>query len=791
MPVPESVTTRVVKGTFIDATGAPMRGTVSFRLDQPLIATVVSWGVTPTVMIKTLDAGGSFEIELMVSTDIDLFPTGFRYIVQERFQQGYIRTYGIDLPSSEDDLELPIAAQYDPGDNGLAVVHSVNGRTGIVILAATDLGAIPSYQMGAAGGVATLDSGGKVPTSQLPAPTAGVSSVDGRTGVVTLNDLYAGSGHTHVYPVVTVNGETGNVVLTPADIGAIASLDKAQPLGIATLDSAGKLMGAQLPSLAITDVHDVASQSAMLALTAERGDLARRTDLNKTFILTATDPAVLSNWKELLTPADVVSSVNGSTGAVTITAISIGALATSQRGAANGVASLDSSTKVPLAQIPNIPGAQITSGLVNIDRIPTGSSGTTVALGNHTHPYVPTSEKGAASGVATLDGAGKVPLAQIPNLSVVSSVNGQVGLVVLTAADVSAVPLTQKGAVNGVASLDSASLIPVAQIPDLSGAKITSGFIDIARLPTGTASNQVALGNHTHPYIATLDKGVPGGVAGLDSGGKVPIGQLPTGTTFSSVSVGNHNHDDVYASTNDTRLTGAQQRSILTTKGDLYAATGDSTVVRVGVGTNGQVLVVDPTQSTGIKWADPAVGGLATGTDQPGSIGEFNQVGDSLLAARADHSHSGAPRPRVVAARIISGDIDPFPDTGDEWEVLSGFQLSIAAAEGDYVEIASDHLKLAVFGNFLDFGVIVGTTVVRYGSSGVATPALEGNPGWYPSTGFAPSQGPFGFTVTAGDLDSDNVRFVLVCKGIGTGKLYASPAYPFRWRAINFGPPAA
>ena len=44
-----------------------------------------------------------------------------------------------------------------------------------------------------------------------------------------------------------------------------------------------------------------------------------------------------------------------------------GAEQTSNKGAANGYASLDSSTKVPIAQVP------------------TGTTGTTVALGNHTH----------------------------------------------------------------------------------------------------------------------------------------------------------------------------------------------------------------------------------------------------------------------------------------------------------------------------------------------------------------------------------------------------------------------
>jgi hypothetical protein len=55
----------------------------------------------------------------------------------------------------------------------------------------------------------------------------------------------------------------------------------------------------------------------MLALTAEVGDLAVRTDLNKTFILRVSPASTLGNWQELLAPTDSVTSVYGRTGVVT------------------------------------------------------------------------------------------------------------------------------------------------------------------------------------------------------------------------------------------------------------------------------------------------------------------------------------------------------------------------------------------------------------------------------------------------------------------------------------------
>lgn len=45
--------------------------------------------------------------------------------------------------------------------------------------------------------------------------------------------------------------------------------------------------------------------------------------------------------------------------------------------------------------------------------------------------------------------------------------------------------------------------------------------------------------------------------------------------------------------------------STATTKGDLLAATGSSTVVRLGVGTNNHALVADSATATGLKWAVP------------------------------------------------------------------------------------------------------------------------------------------------------------------------------------------
>lgn len=88
--------------------------------------------------------------------------------------------------------------------------------------------------------------------------------------------------------------------------------------GVASLDGTGKIPTAQLPAIAVNDSFAAASQTAMLALDAQPGDVAMRTDLSKRFLLLAAPASTLSNWHQLREVTDGVSSVDGRSGNVTL-----------------------------------------------------------------------------------------------------------------------------------------------------------------------------------------------------------------------------------------------------------------------------------------------------------------------------------------------------------------------------------------------------------------------------------------------------------------------------------------
>lgn len=97
------------------------------------------------------------------------------------------------------------------------------------------------------------------------------------------------------YPTVDAVNTGLSTKLNTSEKGAIN--------GVATLNAQGKIPNSQIPAIALTETFVVNSQAEMLALSAERGDVAVRNDLSKSFILQSEPATSLSNWIELQSPS--------------------------------------------------------------------------------------------------------------------------------------------------------------------------------------------------------------------------------------------------------------------------------------------------------------------------------------------------------------------------------------------------------------------------------------------------------------------------------------------------------
>ncbi|HEV2330565.1 MAG TPA: hypothetical protein VGY56_17430 [Verrucomicrobiae bacterium] len=205
---------------------------------------------------------------------------------------------------------------------------------------------------GAANGIAPLDSNSKVPLANLYAYGATPYGAASQTAMLSLsaakqgdfclrsdqNIVYVLQNNTPsvqanwiawLYPVASVNGATGTVVLNTDSVGegaanlyftnarataCITSMLGAAN-GICPLNANSLIPSNYLPPVG-NSVWIVNSQAAQTNLSsALKGDLALRTDESLTYILSNNTPSSFSSWTPLLYP---VACVNGLTGAVVL-----------------------------------------------------------------------------------------------------------------------------------------------------------------------------------------------------------------------------------------------------------------------------------------------------------------------------------------------------------------------------------------------------------------------------------------------------------------------------------------
>jgi hypothetical protein len=134
-----------------------------------------------------------------------------------------------------------------------------------------------------------------------------LTKTDVGLSAVPNTDATARANHTGTQAATTITG-----------LAAVATSGSASDITTGTLPSS------VIPTLAINETFTAATQAAMLALTAQRGDMAIRTDLGGKFYILITDsPTTLADWKPLVSSSDV-TSVAGRTGVVVLTSTDVG-----------------------------------------------------------------------------------------------------------------------------------------------------------------------------------------------------------------------------------------------------------------------------------------------------------------------------------------------------------------------------------------------------------------------------------------------------------------------------------
>lgn len=446
------------------------------NLSRPTWKLAIAFGDLCTMVAD----GSIIELYLQVTAD-QSFGAGYRV-----FRNG---TLTVDASLHADPYSVWAAVRLPASGGGSGGVASVNNQlpdgSGNVSLASTNLtdtaSLLRATSLGAASGIATLDGSGKLTIAQLPTIAFPVSSVNGKTGVVSLAS--------------TDLTDTAGLVRT-ALVGAAN--------GLATLDSGGKVPTSQLPAAVLGAMNYQSTWNANTnnpTLTSGTGTkgfyytvaVAGSTNLDGITQWNVGDHAVYNGaaWEKIDGIASEVISVAGRTGVITLSSADITDFAsavttplslkvnTNIVGQANGIATLGSDGKLTAAQVPassnlvtSVAGRTGAISLTSSDLTDFGSAVTT-PLGQK----VNTSAVGAASGVASLDSGGHLPTAQLPTTGIVTSVASRSGAVTLTTADLTdfasavSTPLAARvltssvGAANGVAGLDSGGKVPTSQLP--------------------------------------------------------------------------------------------------------------------------------------------------------------------------------------------------------------------------------------------------------------------------------------------------------------------------------------
>lgn len=222
--------------------------------------------------------------------------------------------------------------------------------------------------------------------------------------------------------------------------------DKHAEIGVHLCELVGGFVPvARIPAIAISTVTTVADETAMLALTAQTGDVAMRIDINKAYINNGGTSGTVADWtlwlQSLPTKADIGLGNVDNTSDLDKPVSTAQGLAIAERipdtdkGAANGVGTLTAEARQPASEIPRsaiITNATTTRTLADTDHgatiVFTSTSASTCTVPSTlVAGFFCTIVQGAAGQVTVAAGAG-VTLKSRGSLNKTNAIDAVVGI---------------------------------------------------------------------------------------------------------------------------------------------------------------------------------------------------------------------------------------------------------------------------------------------------------------------------------------------------------------------------
>ena len=523
--------------------------------------------------------------------------------------------------AKEGQIGIMLRSTYDTNNSGVVDnAEKLNGFTAQEIQASiTDLYGQPN-------GIAMLDGSGLVPSSQLPSYVDDVLEfanlagfpVTGETGKIYValdtNKTYRWSGTVYVYitsgAVDSVNGQTGivNITTITGNAGTATKLETARTISL-TGDVAGSVSFDGSANVSITATiaddshnHIISNVDGLqTALDSKLGASANAVSATKLQTARTIAGVSFDGTADISIPFSGISSKPTTVSGYGLTDVytkteSDASLTlkvnSSEKGVANGIATLDANGKVILTQIPDSVLGQLEyMGTWNLTTFPTAT------------------QKGQYW-IASVSGNGYVvgdwavwngtAFDKVDNTDAVATVAGRAGNVVLTKSDVdlSLVDNTADATKNVLSATKWTTSRTIALVGDVAGSVSVDGSANVT-ITTTVQPNSVALGTDTTGnYVANVTAGTGIAVTGTAGEGWSPTVALTNvGTAGTYRSVTTDTQGRIIAGTNPTTVAGYGLTDVYTkTESDATLAakaplaspvlTGTPTAPTASVGTN-------------------------------------------------------------------------------------------------------------------------------------------------------------------------------------------------------------